>query len=54
MLPVFAKLEDLGIERDGAGSKTNGNRNAGAVVERVRRSARAIRQAWFQQERRSA
>jgi very-short-patch-repair endonuclease len=58
MLPVFAKLEDLGIERDGSGAKTDGNWNgsggAGAVVERVRRSARAIRQTWFQQERRSA
>jgi very-short-patch-repair endonuclease len=54
MLPVLARLEELGIERDGAGSKTNGNGNASAVVERVRRSAKAIRQTWFEQERRSA
>jgi hypothetical protein len=52
LVPVFAKLAELGIARDGAPSKSNGS--AGAVLERVRRSAQAIRQAWFQQERRSA
>lgn len=49
MAPVFAKLENLGVEPLGVGSQPDIDNNE-PLVERVRRRAEALRAEWLKEK----
>jgi hypothetical protein len=50
MAPVFARLNDLGIEPLGPSEFQANGASATVIVERVRRRAEALRAQWLAEE----